>query len=64
MDTSVTLVSVLIQLYSWCLIYTVPRVSIEEDVVDFGSMSVGQPATAVLHVRNDSDVTALFQVYT
>ncbi|CAI8043465.1 Cilia- and flagella-associated protein 65 [Geodia barretti] len=40
----------------------VPRVSIEEEVVDFGSMSVGQSATAVLHVRNDSDVTTLFQV--
>ena len=50
--------------YSWCFVYTVPRVSIEEEVVDFGSMSVGQSATAVLHVRNDSDVTTLFQVYT
>ena len=50
--------------YSCCFVYTVPRVSIEEEVVDFGSMSVGQSATAVLHVRNDSDVTTLFQVYT
>ena len=43
---------------------TVPRVVIEEEVVDFGSMSVGQSGTRVLCVRNDSDVTALFQVCT
>jgi hypothetical protein len=37
-------------------------VAIEEEVLDFGNVPCGQSTTAVLHVKNCSDVTALVQL--
>lgn len=39
-----------------------PRVEIEDDVLNFGNLLCGQSSTALLHVSNHSDVTALLQV--
>ena len=44
------------------LLTSVPRVLMEEEVLDFGNLPCGQSVTKTLHIRNDSDVTALFQV--
>jgi hypothetical protein len=37
-------------------------VTIEEEVLNFGSVQCGHSAAALLHVANDSDTTALFQL--
>ena len=53
----------------WAICYivtvfcTAPQVSIEETVLNFGNVPCGQSSTALLHVSNHSDVTALFQVH-
>ena len=43
-------------------ICSAPRVCIEEKVLSFGNVPCGQSVTSLLHVSNNSDVTALFQV--
>lgn len=40
----------------------VPKVVIEEDILNFGNLPCGKSTTAILHVKNCSDVTALLQV--
>ena len=44
------------------LLTSVPRVVMEEEVLEFGNLPCGQSVTKTLHIRNVSDVTALFQV--
>jgi len=39
-----------------------PQVSIDESVVSFGNVECGKSSTGVMHIKNESDVTTVFQV--
>lgn len=49
-------------LFACDLISLGPAICLDESVLNLGNVACGKTSTAVLHIKNDSDVPTTFQV--